>query len=132
MRQGEDSEIMSTPSSLEALAARISSSSKAISTFCDKNGHPYRSFARDSPTTVLPANAPEDLRATQQALIDAALEIQLLATDASEFLGRQAIQVCSTFSYYNVIIPWRKISMASFCPKILQLVTQRKMQGLSC
>ncbi|KAL1979270.1 hypothetical protein VTN96DRAFT_6326 [Rasamsonia emersonii] len=86
----------STPSSsskslLETLAARIAANAEAISAFNAQHRHPNRSFDRDAPTTLLPPGAPQDLRVKQQELIDAASELQLLATDVNEYLVRQAV-----------------------------------------
>jgi len=85
---------MASKSPLVALAEKILADAKTISTFCEENEHPQRSFARESPNTLLPTTAPRNLLSLQQDLYDAAGQVQLLATDASDFLARQAIQVC--------------------------------------
>ncbi|MCJ1369856.1 hypothetical protein MMC20_001068 [Loxospora ochrophaea] len=84
---------MSKETSLEELAAQISESAKAISTYCAENKHPQRSFERDSPSTLLPSkDVPQDLQSAQQSLLEAAARIQFLATDANNALYRHIVQ----------------------------------------
>lgn len=81
-------------SPLRELAARILARTEAITIYCDSVGYPHRSFALNSPSSLLPENADPKLRQEQQGLIDDISELQLLTLDTSEFLNRQAVQVC--------------------------------------
>ncbi|MCJ1366857.1 hypothetical protein MMC16_005987 [Acarospora aff. strigata] len=83
---------MCQESPLEALAARICSSAKTISAYCEETNYPHRSFDRDAPSTMLPRTAPQHILVAQQTVLEAAYKIQQLATDASDYLGRQAVQ----------------------------------------
>jgi hypothetical protein len=86
-----------TKSPLQELAARISANTDVITTYCKENGYSQRSFELGSPAALLPAGVPTEIREKQQELLDAAAELQILATDASEFLNRLAVQVRQKF-----------------------------------
>lgn len=83
---------------LRALATRISKQADAITTFCESNGHPQRSLGQTDVESLLPTGASSDLQRMKQDLLDAALELQLLATDVGDFWSFQAVQVCERFS----------------------------------
>lgn len=100
MTMSSSSSSSSSKSLLETLAARIAANAEAISAFNAQHGHPNRSFDRDAPTTLLPPGVPQDLRVKQQELLDASLDLQLLATDVNEYLVRQAVNVRSVAFHY--------------------------------
>ena len=81
---------------LEQLAARASAAAGAIARYCREHGHPVASLegVEDGPTTLLPPDAPRELALSQQRLLDAAAEMQVLATDAVDFVGGWAARVC--------------------------------------
>lgn len=85
---------MASKSPIIVFAEKILADAKAISKYCEENKHPQRSFHKESPNTLLPITAPRELLSLQQELNDAAGQIQLLATDTSDFLARLAIEVC--------------------------------------
>ena len=78
---------------LEQLAAQMYAAAKNITLFCEQQNHPQRSFDRIEPTTLLPADAPQTLRAAQQSINEAATRIQQLVIDPNDFLGRFQVQV---------------------------------------
>lgn len=86
-----------TPSPLRALATRITKNVEAIATFCESTGHPQRSFGQIDVETLLPSGASTDLQRMKKDLVDATLELQLLATDVREFWDFRSAQVREQF-----------------------------------
>jgi hypothetical protein len=91
---------MTSASTLSALAERIAANTAAITSFCEINGYPSRSLRdRQSPPSLLPSDAPEEIRVKQQELLDLALELQLLTTDVNQYMARQIAQVRAKYIY---------------------------------
>lgn len=86
-------ESMTHKPALEALVDRIAKNAATINAHCQDKGHPYRSFDKTSPPSLLPSDAPADILSAQRDLFAAAVEIQQLATDANDYLNKQAILV---------------------------------------
>ena len=120
---------MCQESPLEALAARICSSAKTISAYCEETNYPHRSFDRDAPSTMLPRTAPQHILVAQQTVLEAAYKIQQLATDASDYLGRQAVQVCSLSSDIACPFPF---SQQQFCILPTQYVLFKLKPNTRC
>ncbi len=91
---------MRPESSLGELASRLSLSAKAITLYNEEASHPANSLAETSPSNLLPPGAPQHIRSAKQDLQEAALRIQQLATDPSEFLGQHAVQVCDFLLFF--------------------------------
>jgi 6-hydroxytryprostatin B O-methyltransferase len=87
-------------SPLETLASQICSSAKAVSAYCQINGHPQPSFGKEHTADILPASAPDSIRIANQTLVEAALKIQQLATEPSQYLPRLAVNVSQVLRIY--------------------------------
>ncbi|KAL8951978.1 MAG: hypothetical protein Q9222_002070 [Ikaeria aurantiellina] len=83
---------MENKAPLEQLAAKLHTAAKEITTFCEQNHYPQRSFDHIDPATLLPPDAPESILTAQQAINEAATRIQQLVTDPTDFLGRFQVQ----------------------------------------
>jgi 6-hydroxytryprostatin B O-methyltransferase len=93
---------MSQVTLLETLAEQASASATAISVYCQTNGIPQPSFSSEHAADTLPASAPESIKKANQTLIEAALKIQQLATEPSQYLPRLAVHVSAA----PMLIAW--------------------------
>lgn len=80
-------------STMEKLSSIISANVSIVREYLHSSSYPEPSFDRESPSTTLPAAAPENIRVARQALIEASLKLQQLATGPSEFLPNLAVGV---------------------------------------
>ena len=81
-------------STMEELGNKVSTNATILTNFLRSNSWAEPSFDRNSPTTTLPATAPENIRVARQSLIEASLKIFQLAIGPSEFLPNLAVGVC--------------------------------------
>jgi hypothetical protein len=71
---------------IQGLAQSICINAKVVDDFCDAT--PDRGENKS-----LPDDAPQNVKDAQQSILEAAVRIQQLSVDPSEYLTRQAIQV---------------------------------------
>jgi len=62
---------------LEQLAAELYAAAKEITTFCEQQNHPQRSFDHIGPATLLPRDAPQSVPMAQQSINEAATRMSL-------------------------------------------------------
>ncbi|KZF26356.1 S-adenosyl-L-methionine-dependent methyltransferase [Xylona heveae TC161] len=79
-------------SPLESFAQQICVASKIISAYCQSSGYPHPSFDTEAPSITIPSSAPQYILSARQTLVEAALKIQQLATEPSDYLPRLTIQ----------------------------------------
>ncbi|KAH8892339.1 hypothetical protein GQ53DRAFT_719356 [Thozetella sp. PMI_491] len=79
-------------SELERIAKDITSAAKFITAHCDLNFVPHVSLAPDGPDSSVLRKAPVNVQKARQTLISAAMKIQQLATEPTEYLPSLAAQ----------------------------------------
>jgi 6-hydroxytryprostatin B O-methyltransferase len=84
---------MENLSELERIAKDITSAAKFITAHCDLNFVPHVSLAPDGPDSSVLRKAPVNVQKARQTLISAAMKIQQLATEPTEYLPSLAAQV---------------------------------------
>ncbi|KAH8585876.1 putative sterigmatocystin 8-O-methyltransferase precursor, partial [Bisporella sp. PMI_857] len=82
---------MCNPSPLQTYAETICSAAKVIEGYCLSSNIPCPSFGAGGSRVTLPSTTPLNVLQARQSLLAAALRIQQLATEPSEYIPRLAI-----------------------------------------
>lgn len=85
---------------LEELSWKITKNASVLSQYLGANNLPQPSLDGDGPSTVVPKDAPQHIRQSQQHLISASLELLQLAVGPSEYLPNLALGVTMTRLYF--------------------------------
>ena len=83
-------------SELEKTAKEIALAAKFISAHCDLSLAPHVSFTPQGPDASVLRNAPVSVRKARQTLLSAAMRIQQLAMDPTEYLPYLTAQVSAS------------------------------------
>jgi hypothetical protein len=80
---------------LQDFAAEVAAATKVITEYCSAHGHPQPSLYIDAAEklTVLPEDAPKEVRLARQRLIDATTRIQQVSREPSEHLPQLGVNV---------------------------------------
>lgn len=80
---------------LEQLAEEISAAAKLLSAYSLVADAPPATFGPNSPAVIVAPNAPQNVLKAQEQLIQAAVKIQQLATEPSEYIPNIQVHVRS-------------------------------------